>query len=184
MKKRRIFIAISISPKLKKIALKFLNDFRTDIPIKKTKEENMHITVVFCGDTPDERLKKLKQDAGRITKQVSKFQLTPKKIVFAPPHAHTPNMIWITFKHSPEFVELSKKFSSHAPKKMKKAFPHITLARFDCSNFHGLKKLIPPGGVNLENEALSFSVERINIMESAPSLNGRKYKLLKTFELV
>ncbi len=184
MSKHRIFIAIDIPDELKKLSETLLKDFQTNVPIKKTKEEDVHITIVFCGDLNDKELEEVEKTAEETANRTKKFQLTPKGIVFAPPHRKTKRMVWLTFKDSPEFSALSEKFSSFADKKMKGVFPHATLVRFNSLHYQNLKKLIPEEGISLESEARPFSVERINIMESILSKEGPRYKVLKTFKLV
>ncbi len=184
MPKHRIFVAIDIPGELKKTARTLLENFQMDVPIKKTKEENMHITVVFCGNLTDEELWKLERSAEKIANRTQKIQLTPKRIVFAPPSADIKQMVWMTFKHSPEFVSLSEKFTGFAEKNMKKPFPHATLVRFNNLHYPNLKKLIPIEGIGLENKTHPFLVERINVMETITSHGGAQYKRLKTFKLV
>lgn len=184
MVKRRIFIAIDIPDELKKTARTFLDGFQTDVPVKKTKEENMHITVVFCENLSDGELEELEKAAEKTANRTKKFRLAPKRTVFAPPGADIKQMVWVTFKRSPEFVALSGEFTGFAEKNMKAPFPHVTLVRFNNLHYPNLKKLIPKEGTSLEGDVPPFTVERINIMESVASREGARYKLLKTFKLV
>lgn len=133
-----------------------------DIPEELRKNENWHITVVFCGYLDNEELDKLKEKTKEIAQNTKKFELTPDKIILK-----NNRMIWLTFKYSPQFVNLCKKFSELGQCGFS---PHITLVRLKNNKEHPrFDNLLP---------AKPFMVESINIMESHLSLQGAKYELL------
>ena len=169
MPKRRIFISIDVPDELKNIAENYLESFLF-------KKENWHITIVFCGYLNEEELARLKESAKNIALEIQSFELTPDKIIFAPPQ-RTPRMVWLTFKPSPEFLNLSKNFSEFSQEKREQS-PHLTLARFKEEHYSNLKKFLPQDGVDLKNETKPFRIESINIMESHLSSLGPKYNLL------
>lgn len=184
MKKRKIFVSLDIPDKLKDVAKTKLKDFYNNPLTRITKRENMHITVVFCGYLSEQELEKLKKETGRIAGEIKKFELTPKRIVFAPPHKKTKSMVWITFKNSPGFTNLSEKFSIFADKDMKETFPHITLSRFKDFYYPELKKLLPEDGIYFKDKTGAFEASSINIMESISSPNGHKYELIKKYDMI
>jgi len=187
MKKHRIFVSIDIPGKLKNVAEAHIEPFYKNKLARVAEKENWHITVVFCGYLSDEELKKLKETAKGATDNVKKFKLTPERIVFAPlrqgsGQAQRARMVWLIFKHSPGFLQLSKKFPQFSQGK-REQFPHLTLVRFKEFHYPNLKKLLPENGIDLKDEAESFMVESINIMGSHLSPKGPRYELLEKINL-
>lgn len=183
--KHRIFVSIDVPEELKIVAEKYIAPFMENDLARVAENNNWHITVVFCGYLDDEELNKLKETARKIADEMKSFELTPDKIVFAP-LGHTlskpPRMVWLTFKYSKEFANLCKKFADFCDSDLGPS-PHITLARFQQQHYPNLKPLLPPGEIELKEEAKPFIVKQINIMESRLSKNGPKYKLVEKFNL-
>jgi 2'-5' RNA ligase len=172
MKKYRIFVSIDIPEEVKNVAEAHIEGFYKNNLARVGEKENWHITVVFCEYLDEEKLKKLKEISKKIVSETNKFEITPDKIIFK-----NNRMAWLTFKQSPEFSNLSKRFnefSHHA----RQSLPHLTLVRFDQKYYPELKKLLPENGIGLEKETKPFIVEAINIMESHLSPLGPKYELL------
>lgn len=170
--KHRIFIAINIPDALKNVAEEYLGKFYKNSLIRVVGKENWHITLVFCGYLNEEKLKKLKETAEKTADETKKFELSPDKIIFK-----NNRMVWLSFKQSPEFSNLSKRFNEFSHD-TREAFPHLTLIRFKEFYYPNLKKLLPENGIDLKNEGKSFIIESINIMESHLSPLGPKYNLL------
>jgi len=134
-----------------------------DIPEELKKNENWHITVVFCGYLDNEKLEKLKEATERISQDTKGFELTPDKIMLK-----DKRMVWLTFKYSLDFVKLHKRFSEFSQHSFNPR-PHVTLARLKNSGYPDFNKLLP---------AKPFIVKSINIMESHLSSKGPKYELI------
>lgn len=185
MSKHRVFVSIDIPEELKNVAEAGIEEFYKNNLARVGKKENWHITVVFCGDLTNEELERLKEKIKKIASETKKFDLVPDKIIFAPPYQskhgteqapRKPRMVWLTFKYSPEFIKLSKEFSTFTDKNMLKPLPHSTLIRFKDFHYPKLKKLLPQEGINLEVK--SFTIESINIMESHLSPQGSKFETI------
>jgi len=174
--KRRIFIAIQIPEELKNLAEVYLKPFLDNKNLRIPKKEGWHITLVFCGYLEEEKINKLKDTAEKIAQETKTFELIPDKIIFAPPQ-RAPRMIWLTFKQSPEFLKISKKFAEFS-RETREQVPHLTLARFEEYYFSNIKNLLLQEGVDLTKEAMPFSAKEIDIMESHLSRQGAEYKLL------
>jgi 2'-5' RNA ligase len=181
MADKRIFVSIDIPKKLKETAQKHIEPFYENSLARVTKKENWHITVVFCGYLTEEELESLKEKARQITKNIKKFDLTPDKIVFAP--KRKPRMVWLTFRPSAGFENLSKKFAEFTNKRIVKLVPHSTLVRFKEWHYPNLKNLLSENGIGFKEEARPFLVESIEIMESRLSSSGPKYELLEKIKL-
>lgn len=173
MGKHRIFIAIDIPEELKNAVEAEIKKFFKNELARVVKRVNWHITVVFCGYLDNEKLEQLKETARKIADETKSFELTPDKIIFK-----NKRMIWLTFKRSAEFDNLSKKFIAFADNGILKPLPHATLARFEEKHYSNLKNLLPEDGIDLMQETKPFGVKQIDIMESHLSPRGLKYELL------
>lgn len=181
MKKQKVFVAIDIPENLKDIIENYLEPFYKSELVRVTERNNWHITVVFCGYLDDKNLERLKESARDVASRTKKFEFSPEKIFFSPPKR--PRMVWLAFKHSPEFSSLAKELSDFSQDR-REQIPHLTLVRFKEFHYPNLKKLLPENGIDLKDEAESFMVESINIMESHLSPKGPRYELLERINLL
>ncbi len=140
------------------------------------KDENFHITIVFCGYLTDMELEQLKAYTKKATSEIEEFELVPEKIIFSP--KHKPRMVWLTFKNSPEFMNLTRKFIDFSDKNSEKPLPHVTLVRFQQQHYPNLKPLLKEDGLDIKSEIKPFVVESIDIMESHLNRHGPKYELV------
>jgi len=92
--KHRIFIAINLPKEVKK-RLTYIQDKYPELPIKWTKKENLHITLVFIGEVTDENLMEV---CNKISEAVSKnktFSIDLNKVLYGPSKKLPPKMVWI-----------------------------------------------------------------------------------------
>jgi 2'-5' RNA ligase len=143
-RKRRVFVSIEIPEELRK-------------------EKNWHITVAFCGYLDSAKLEKLTETAEKIAGETKSFELIPDKII-----NKNNRMIWLTFKYSPDFVRLAKKFSEFNESNFN-PIPHTTLRRLKNDEIPNFDYLLP---------AKPFMVQSIDIMESHLASTGAKYELI------
>lgn len=183
MADRRVFVSIDIPKKLKETAQKHIEPFYKNPLVRVSENKNWHITVVFCGYLDEKGLNKLKETARKIGEETKAFELTPDKIIWAPPNKK-PRMLWLTFGPSKEYDNLAKKLIGFADKNMLKPLPHTTFARFKEFHYPNLKPLLPQEGVDLKNEIRPFLANSIEIMESHLNQNGAKYELLEKINLL
>ena len=193
MPRRRIFIAIQIPEGVKNSAEFYLKPFFGDKNIRIPKKEGWHITLVFCGYLDDEEIEALKEIVKKVASEFKAFELSPQKILFAPPNR--PRMIWLTFKPSPQFGDLKNKIESaiisYQTKELFKNFhqetresnPHLTLARFEEKSFNDIKNFLIRDGIDLTKETAPFLAKSIDIMESYLSRSGADYKIVSSLSL-
>ncbi len=135
----------------------------------------------------------MKKIVKNISSEFKPFELSPSKILFAPPSR--PRMIWLNFNKSSQFAELKNKIENALISRQKgglfKNFrqenhepnPHLTLARFEENYFPNIKKFLPKDGIDLTKETESFFAQSIDIMESRLSRSGADYKILTKIEI-
>lgn len=185
----RIFIAVNLPEDVKKRLSDYQKKWLT-LPVRWTRKESLHITLVFLGYLNDEEL----LEVIRITKEVASrnpsFFVNLNKILYGPPKKFPPRMIWVEGEKSQEMANLQKDLENSLYGSSVKGVregeiraysPHITLGRIKTWEF----KRIESGerqGVN-EEISLSFPVESIDVMESQLKRGGPEYIILETCNL-
>ena len=172
----------------------------TDLPVRWTKENSLHITLVFIGYASQEQMLEI----CRITKEAGKkhqsFEIKLNKILYGPParHAsqvagvaggpvHTPRMIWVEGEKSLALAKLKDDLensllqsNSSVFKREVRAFsPHITLARIRQWDWQKLEEQ-----PKIEQDIdLVFPVQSIEVMESRLLRSGAEYIALESVAL-
>jgi len=186
---RRIFIAIKLPEKIKS---QFINYQRKwpDLPIKWTKKDNLHITLVFIGYVKDEEIPEICQIVEEIAGKNSIFTISLNKIVYAPPKKMPPRMVWVSGEKSEELTKLQRSLensllASPLKKNIKQErlySPHVTLGRIKRWDFKQLEIEERPS-IN-ENVSFNFEVSSIEIMESQLKRTGAEYTVLESVPLI
>ena len=183
-KNHRIFLAINLPEGV----TRKLSDFQKewfDFPVRLTRRENLHITLVFIGNVDTEAV----LDVCKITKesisQEDVFEIKLNKICFGPLN-NKPRMIWaigennenlscLKNKLEDSFFNLNKNnIANH-----RNFYPHITLARIKQKEWSNLENK-PDIGKDI---SLSFSVDSVEVMESFLSRKGPEYTILESISL-
>ena len=185
----RVFIAIDIPEGIKN-RLCAVQDQYLELPARWTRPENLHITLVFLGNTSDQEVIDVCKTAGEIAKRHDPFDLTLDKICYGPP-GKAPRMVWVTGEKSAELGALQADlqntfFETGQPgiiESDEERFfaPHVTLARIKQTELHQMEQEEVPA-VN-EEIGRTFMVESIEVMESELKKGGPKYTVLESFKL-
>ncbi len=189
--RHRIFIAINLPEDIKKN----LVDYQTkwpELPIRWTKKENLHITLMFLGYLSDEELLEVLKMTKEIASHQSAFLINLKKIIYGPPKKVPPRMVWAEGEKSKELGKLQKDLensllSSEALAKedltieARPYAPHITLGRIKAWEF---RKIEPEERPEVNEEInLNFEVNSIEVMESELKRGGAEYAVLESAPL-
>lgn len=159
------------------------------LPIRWTKKENLHITLVFVGYVEDERL----VDIARITKEVGKrhspFSVRLEKVCYGPVNIIPPRMIWTVGERSEEFaalrddLEKSLLASPHIdfPREKRGFYPHITMGRMRQWEW---RQIEPEERPEIDKELdMQWQVESIAVMESKLKGGGPEYTTIELISL-
>ena len=186
MKKRRIFIAINLPDEIKKKLLAYQRQW-ADLPVRWTKELNLHITLVFIGYVSDEEVLEICHLSKQIIKKYPCFEIELKRICLGP-FGRAPRMIWIQGEKNSVLSELKNDLektlfdsfrSGYTHRESRDFQVHITLARIKQGESQSL--LNKP---EISQEiSLVFPVNSIEIMESYLSKKGPDYTVLESMEL-
>ncbi len=187
MRKRRIFIAINLPKEIKRKLLNYQRQWQ-DLPVRWTKSDNLHFTLVFIGYVGEDELLEICNLCHQAAKRHKVFNINLERILLGPPN-RPPRMIWAEGEKNQELAGLkndlekslfSSAGSGHNHQKSRAFRPHITLARFKQWEW---QRVSPKPEINLEIAA-SFPVESIEIMESELKRTGAKYTILERIKLL
>ena len=186
---RRIFIAINLPEKIKENLVKYQRKW-PELPIKWTKKDNLHITLVFIGHVKDEEIPEICQIVEKIAEKNSVFTISLNKIIYAPPKKMPPRMVWVSGEKSEQLTKLQRALENSllaSPlkkniKQEKRLYsPHITLGRIKRWDFKQLEIEERPG-IN-KDVSFNFEVSSIEIMESQLKKTGAEYTTLESVPL-
>ena len=163
----RIFIAIELPDSTRKELCAF-NEIWSELPVRWTGEQNLHVTLEFLGNVNEETLKEVIDRVSKIGERNSKVEIHIEKIAYGPPK-EIPRYIWAYITPSDNLMNLSRELN------LTEFIPHITLARIDKMEFNRMETPI----IN-EYIDIVFPVSAISIMESK---KGSDYTALKRIEL-
>lgn len=193
---RRIFIAINLPEDIKKRLADFYDNW-PDLPVRWTKKDNLHITLVFLGFTRDEDLMEIISKTQAAVKKHSPFRIELSKICYGPKGMKSPKMIWAEGEKSKELAALQKDiemaltfnpvasgFNNIIPVASREihAFsPHITLARINQMEWRRQEpEEIPEISEDID---MSFEAVSVEIMESELKRSGPVYNILESINL-
>lgn len=186
MKKHRIFIAINLPDQIKRKLLDFQKEWAS-LPVRWTKEANLHITLLFIGYVDDQELLEICRIARQVIRKHQAFEIKLKRVLLGP-SVRPPRMIWVEGEANLALTQLKNNLeealfvSSKSGFNQRESRPfrvHITLARIRQREWQKLS--YQP---QIEKEiSLSFPVNSIEIMESYLSRKGPDYTILERITL-
>ncbi|MFA6252451.1 MAG: RNA 2',3'-cyclic phosphodiesterase [Candidatus Paceibacterota bacterium] len=188
--RKRIFIAINLKEKIKndlsenqkEIDQKFsyISDFS---PIKWTKKENLHCTLLFIGEIDDMELLDIFRITENAVENVESFDLQITDMSYGP-NSDNPKMVWCNLEKTKELtglqtcIERAILNNGYNAETDKKFTPHITLGRINQWQFKQIDLEERPD-IN-KSLGYGFSVKSIEIMESFLKKGGAEYCILKS----
>ena len=181
MRSHRIFIAINLPENIKKKLVEYQNKW-SELPVRWTKPESLHITLVFLGYLKDEELVEI----CKITKETivnhTSFEIRLNKISYGPTSKYPPRMIWAIGEKSEEFTALKNDLDkSLAGSENREFAPHITLGRIRQWEW---RQIEPEDRPEVEEEIdLLFPVNSIEAMESVLKRGRSEYTVLESVPL-
>ena len=180
--RHRIFIAVNLPKEIRKQLVNYQSKW-PELPIKWTKPENLHITLIFLGDVNDSEIVETCKISKEIIEQHYSFGINLNQICYGPPKKMPPRMIWVKGQKSQELSDLKKALESALLEKVNfhqenRAFsPHINLGRIKTWDWSKIEPEERPE-VN-EIIDLGFEVGSIDVMESELKRDGPRYTILE-----
>jgi 2'-5' RNA ligase len=182
----RLFVAIPLPPDLATRASEILP---TSLPaLRRVKAENLHVTLAFIGQTPDERLEDVAAAAREAAAPVSAFRLSFDRTGRFPERGR-PRVVWLGIADGEaSVVELGVGVYAALRRRAlpfddRPLAPHLTLARVVEDASAAEAKTV---GVALDGLAIDefrFEVTEIAVVESVLSPKGPRYTSRATVPL-
>ncbi len=189
--KRRIFIAINLPEDVKNKLAACRNEW-ADLPVRFTKKDSLHLTIVFIGYVADEEMLDICQKVRGVAKENYPFSLRFSRICLGPP-GKPPRLIWLEGEKNERLSRLKRKLEKVVFSKEnelgdsvdegggdKKFLPHITLARIRQMEWKSLSEEEP---VIDQKISLDVPIGSIEVMESCLMRGGAEYIVLESAEL-
>lgn len=180
---RKIFLGFRIPKEVAKRLGKRMEVWES-LPLRLTKEVNLHVTLLFIGFRYDEDIALIAERLRALVPSVSAFDISLDRIARMPLEGkNARSLLWYTGPESEELLALSNRVREaldieDAPRKSFR--PHITLARVRRKHWDAL-----PEEPDLEASwRSSIPVSSIVLFESVFSKSeGLRYEALEEFPL-
>lgn len=172
---KRLFFAVNFPEKVKnEIKEKYYGKLESP-EIKKVKKENIHLTLLFLGYFPEEKIKEIKEKTGKIQKE--KFVLGIKGI-----GSFNSRIIFLEIEKGKEKIkEIYSEICKAMEMPKEKFTAHATIARNKKMNSKEFGELVEElKKISFEKE---FEVKSFELMESELHSSGPEYKTVYSFNL-
>jgi RNA 2',3'-cyclic 3'-phosphodiesterase len=180
---KRLFWAAK--PELPETVLKARNDLKHSLQAERLKwvpPENLHFTLKFLGDTPEEKIQLLLKTGNKIAEKFSSFDIRIKG--FAAFYTREkPKVVFLETDESEKLHQLAKEIDTACSKlgfapESRPFKAHLTLARVkhihNTAHFNSLLK--QPAEANIP-------IAGFSLIESQLSKQGAEYRVLSDFLL-
>ena len=182
----RLFVAIPLPPDLAARAFEILP---ASLPaLRRVKAENLHMTLAFLGQTPDERLGDVTAAAAGAAASVSPFQLWFDRAGRFPERGR-PRVVWLGIADgATSVIELGEGVYAGLRSRGlrfddRPLAPHLTLARVVEDASAAQAKAVGAALSRLAIGSLRFEVSEIAVVQSVLSPKGPRYTALATVPL-
>ncbi|QQS15845.1 MAG: RNA 2',3'-cyclic phosphodiesterase [Candidatus Moraniibacteriota bacterium] len=185
MKARKIFLGVRIPAEVAR-RLSVRMEKWTSLPLRLTKERNLHVTVLFLGFRGDEDISEIVSRIAEVCLATESFDVALDTIDFSHKEGDASekgNMLWFSGEESAELLLLANRLEealdmATAPRKHFR--PHITLARIRKEKWEALREK----PILASSWRVSIPVSSLTLFESTFSkAEGLHYEVLEEFPL-
>lgn len=178
----RLFVALDLPEPILQRLERLISTLRPEALIKWSAVHNLHVTIKFIGEWPENRLDEVHQALHGLQPKAT-FPITVKGFGWFP-HARSPRVFWCGVAGGPALHNLARDtdecLTAIGVRKEAKPFsPHLTLARIDTPvPLHRLKQRV----AEWESfEAGEFQPEAFYLYQSVPGPNSSQYHKLRSY---
>jgi 2'-5' RNA ligase len=182
----RLFLAI---PLPSDIAARASQVLPTSLPgLRRVKAENLHVTLAFLGQTPDERLEDVTAAARQAAERVARFTVSFDRAGRFPERGR-PRVVWLGIADGEaSVVELGAGVYAGLRTRGlrfddRPLAPHLTLARVTEDASAAEAKTVGAAVETLAVESIRLEVTGIAVVQSVLSPKGPRYTALATVPL-
>lgn len=184
----RLFCAVELPQGVRAEAARYISRLREAQPEVRAswdREEKLHLTLKFFGDTAEDRVARLMEALSRAASHVNPFELLIRGTGAFPP-AGLARVLWLGVDDSTgRLIELHQRIEEEcAPlgfaRERKRFHPHLTIARLRSQE--GARKI---AGLHksMEFESDAFTVAEIVLIKSDLAPQGSRYTKLSRHKL-
>lgn len=180
MQKRKIFIEIEVPEGVKKRLVSRTEKWQ-NLPVKWSKKENLHITLLFLGYVDESVLPEICQKVSEAVSKIESFDIEFDKIEIGP-SPEKPQTVWFSGEASEDLKDLYESVQKELDifQTEKKSFrPHITLGKIRKKKWESLEE---KPEIN-ENFKVTMTVESVSVMESRGEEGGMEYHVIENCPL-
>ncbi|MDD5489516.1 MAG: RNA 2',3'-cyclic phosphodiesterase [Candidatus Moranbacteria bacterium] len=174
-------MAIRLPEDIKKRLFRFAEKEYGNLPVKRARQENLHLTLNFLGYILDENILNICESVQRVSENMNSFELQFTGAELGP-GSEKKKMIWVVGEKNKELSELKHQLDKALGffvKERKDFVPHITLGRIQKEKW----KKIHPEPVAERSLNFSVPVSSVEIFESRFEKGKRVYYILESFSL-
>jgi RNA 2',3'-cyclic 3'-phosphodiesterase len=183
----RLFIALPLPEQLKQHLQELQEQLKALLPqpeIRWTTPEQWHLTLIFLGTTPSEKLSIIQQAMQRAVKRLEPFTLSTTSLGTFP-SLQRPSVLWIGLSGDSNKLQqlhdgLSQGLGGLLESEERNFKAHITLARIKQ---FGLGKEVRKTFAEVATTAQQWQVEEVSLYSSLLKPSGSEYTKLYTLSL-
>lgn len=175
---QRLFVAVYPPPD---IARSMRNALRKlTLPAhRETPMEQIHLTVLFLGDTPAIEMDSVQESVARSVAGLKPFTLTPQRLI-ALPQQGPARLIACETDAPPDLMEIHRRLALRLARNVRdrnveRFLPHFTLCRFRSPQ--RLEKVAPGRAIE------AFPVSEVRLMRSVLQPDGAQHLEVRTFPI-
>jgi 2'-5' RNA ligase len=179
----RIFVALDVAADVRSRIAELIHALAPACPKARwVRTEGMHVTLKFIGETPEEKVERIRAALGKIA-PVGAIELRFHGTGFFP-HARRPRVFWAGIEASENLAALAGAVETQLaplgiPREQREFQPHLTLARFkDEVNLAPLHAELARRGAP---DFGAMRAEKFHLYESRLKPGGAEYFKLATF---
>lgn len=181
----RLFVALELNQKVIANLTELLRRLRPAGVLRWVHPQNMHVTLKYIGDWPDERLHE-------VTRALSKVKMNkPVNVTLAGlgffPNARAPRVFWVGAENVPPLRQLASGVDAElqalgVPPEVRPYQPHLTLARIrpnqPLDDLHRFVEDLP------SREFGTISPDHFTLFESELTPSGPVYRRVEEFSFL
>ena len=177
---RRIFLALNLPSDIKEELLQYKEKW-SDLPARWTLPDNLHITLLFLGNTSEQELQEIQSKVKDIVAKHKQFSLSLEQIVYGPTEAK-PRMLWAIGETTESLRNLKEDIAKALDQQQEHSFSlHITLARLREWEF---QRVDPEERPHIKEDiSVTIPISSVDIMESKLNRSGATYSTFRSFPL-
>jgi RNA 2',3'-cyclic 3'-phosphodiesterase len=190
MKTTRAFLAIELSDEIHSALASLLINLQSKIPsgVRWVPVNNIHLTIKFLGEIPDDRIESLKKELLMFFPNISHFPISVSNLGVFPSYMN-PRIIWVGVQNNPSLQQMAAECErvtqiNGIPNEVRPFSPHLTIGRVLPSLSRENLKIL---GSTLKSikyqQEVTQNVEKLTLFKSDLTPAGSIYSRLAVIAL-